>query len=151
MRPFPLLVHELTAKSMSDTREPGEMHADSEVELERLKASMRSVEEDLEREKLRRVEAEEMSKEMQVNVLLEGSKWKAELDKYKDILRHSTMSASSAIQIPDQEGALLFNVSSGCGPVEPTDCTVMPDDFILRTSLDAEVLILLPHSQSALA
>jgi hypothetical protein len=108
------------------------------LQVERLRASMQAIEQDLERERQLRLEAQEISvrivavgrtlgrdksimrqvrivalqvesvtrldrgcqKEMQVNVLLEGSRWKAELDKYKEALHISTRSADPA---PDPE------------------------------------------------
>ncbi|MGB1601992.1 MAG: hypothetical protein ACPIOQ_55205, partial [Promethearchaeia archaeon] len=49
---------------------------------------------ELERERSLRVEAQETAREMEMNVLVEGSKWKAEIDKYKDALRMSSADSS---------------------------------------------------------
>ena len=49
---------------------------------------------ELERERSLRVEAQETAHEMEMNVLVEGSKWKAEIDKYKDALRMSSADSS---------------------------------------------------------
>ena len=59
----------------------------------------RAVSQDLEHERQMRVEAQERSREMQMNVLIEGSKWKADLDKYKELLQNSSI-ASSHTQDP---------------------------------------------------
>jgi len=76
---------------------------------------LQSLQADLAEERRLRIEAQELSQEMQVNVLLEGSKWKQELDKYKDALRHSSAASSfldpcvtSAVE-PNEELSMLQN------------------------------------------
>ena len=74
------------------------------AEVERLRASMQAIERDLETERQLRREAQELSKEMQVNVLIEGSRWKAELDKYKEaLLQTSTRSAEEPAAVEPQQ------------------------------------------------
>jgi hypothetical protein len=70
------------------------MEGYNQDEVERLAASVRSIEAELARERSLRREAQEMAQEMQMNVLLEGSKWKSEIDRYKEALRDSASSSA---------------------------------------------------------